>query len=183
MCQTIPFFWRFESYNFETIFTFNLSPINAIFEAEGVLKSFWTQSSILYSTKNWIHRGSNLYILFKNQGATRVATKWPPFCTKNVKSTFWIAYGKCTCNSKTILCTLHPLIPYDMILYHSPWLFQISICYFFKQPARPSCGQLWTMGGLDNWLGCPFSDLKRHLTVILFSHLHPFSRKFWTNVK
>ena len=78
-----------------------------------------------------------------------------------------------------ILYTLYPVIPYDMILYHSPGLFQISICYFFKQPAvRPNCGQLWTMGGLDNWLGCPFSNLKRHLTVILFSHLHPFSRKF-----
>ena len=32
-------FWRFETCNFGTIFTFNLGPINAIFEAEEALKS------------------------------------------------------------------------------------------------------------------------------------------------
>ena len=106
---SLSIFWKFESYNFGTIFHLDLGPINAIFEALGVLESIWAQSSILQSTKNRIHRGSNLYVLFKNQGATRVALKWPPFHTKKGQSIFWTAYGKCTCKSKTILNTLYPL--------------------------------------------------------------------------
>ena len=85
---SLSIFWKFESCNFGTIFTFNLGPINAIFEALGVLESIWAQSSILQSTKNRIHRGSNLYVLFKNQGTTRVALNLPPFRTKNVKVHF-----------------------------------------------------------------------------------------------
>ena len=103
---SLSIFWKFDSCNFGTIFTFNLGPINAIFEALGVLESIWAQSSILQSTKNRIHRGSNLYVLFKNQGATRVALKWPPFQTKKTRCNFWTAYGKCTCKSKIILSTL-----------------------------------------------------------------------------
>ena len=44
---SLSIFWKFDSCNFGTIFTFNLGPINAIFEALGVLKSIWAQSSIL----------------------------------------------------------------------------------------------------------------------------------------
>ena len=44
---SLSIFWKFDSCNFGTIFTFNLGPINAIFEALGVLESIWAQSSIL----------------------------------------------------------------------------------------------------------------------------------------
>ena len=36
---SLSIFWKFDSCNFGTIFTFNLGPINAIFEAEEALKS------------------------------------------------------------------------------------------------------------------------------------------------
>ena len=117
---SLSIFWRFEICNFGTIFTFNLGPINAIFEALGVLKSIWAQSSILQSTKNRIHRGSNLYVLFKNQGATRVATKWPPFRTKNIRCNFWTAYGNVHASLRSYLVPYILLIPSDMIPYHSP---------------------------------------------------------------
>ena len=44
---SLSIFWKFESCNFRTIFTFNLGRINTIFEALGVLESIWAQLSIL----------------------------------------------------------------------------------------------------------------------------------------
>ena len=44
---SLSIFWKFESCNFGTIFTFNLGPQNTNLRALGALKSFWAQSSIL----------------------------------------------------------------------------------------------------------------------------------------
>ena len=158
---SLSIFWKFDSCNFGTIFYLDLGPINAIFEALGVLESIWAQSSILQSTKNRIHRGSNLYVLFKNQGATRVALKWPPFQTKKGQSNFWTAYGKCTCKSKIILSTLYPLetFRYDTLSL-SMTISHLQIAVFLNShPAvglRPTAVVMaglrpaMTTGGLEN---------------------------------
>ena len=156
---SLSIFWKFDSCNFGTIFTFNLGPINAIFEALGVLESIWAQSSILQSTKNRIHRGSNLYVLFKNQGATRVATNLPPFGTKNKQSIFWTAYGKCTCKSKIILSTLYPLdtFRYDTLSL-SMTISHLQIAVFLNSHPGSAFGRPVVMAGLSashdhGWLG------------------------------
>ena len=132
---SLSIFWKFESCNFGTIFYLDLGPQNTNLRALGALESIWAQSSILQSTKNRIHRGSNLYVLFKNQGATRVATKWPPFRKKNIRCIFWTAYGKCTCKSKIILSTLYPV---DTFRYDT---LSLSMTISHLQITGFACGQ------------------------------------------
>ena len=87
--------------------------------------------------------------LFKNQGATRVALKWPPFHTKKTRCNFWTAYGKCTCKSKIILSTLYPLetFRYDTLSL-SMTISHLQIAVFLNSHPGSAFGRPVVMAGL-----------------------------------